>query len=321
MAFKVLIPQDIVPEGKKYLTDRGYLIKMGSGITPDKLKQDVKDCDAILIRTAQLPREVIEAGTGLKVIGRHGVGVDNIDLKAATELGIWVTYAPESNASSVAEYALGMIIALARNFTRSDKAVRTGNWEFRNKSAAYDLAGKTLGLVGAGRVGSLVAKKARYGLDMEVLVYDPYLKEIKGAPEAKLVGDIEQIFKTADFISLHMPATPETKGLINKKYLDLMKPTAYLINAARGEVLNEADLFDALKSNRISGAGLDVFDPEPPKADNPLYGLDNVILTPHSAALTKECMMRMAQHAAMGIDDVLSGRTPKWPVNQPAKRK
>jgi D-3-phosphoglycerate dehydrogenase len=317
MSYKILIPQDIVEEGKKFLTDKGYTIKMGTGITADKIAADVVDCDAILARTAPFPKEVIEAGPKLKVIGRHGVGVDNIDVKTATERGVYVTYAPESNASSVAEYAIGMIIALARNFLSGDKATRSGDWEFRNKVKGSDLAGKTLGLVGAGRVGSLVAKKAVYGLDMNVIVYDPYIKELKGVPEAKIVTDLESVFKTADFISLHLPATPETKGLVGKKYFDMMKKTAYLVNAARGEVVNEKDLYDALKSGRIAGAGLDVFDPEPPKNDNPLYGLGNVILSPHNAALTLECMTRMALHAAMGIDDVLSGRKPKWPVNEP----
>jgi D-3-phosphoglycerate dehydrogenase len=317
MSYKVLIPQDIVEEGKKFLTDKGYTIKMGTGITVDKIAADVADCDAILARTAPFPKEIIEAGTKLKVIGRHGVGVDNIDVKTATERGVWVTYAPESNASSVAEYAVGMIIALARNFLTGDKAVRAGNWEFRNKVKGSDLAGKTLGLVGAGRVGSLVAKKAFFGLDMKVIVYDPYIKELKTVPEAKMVPDLESAFRAADFISLHMPATPETKGMIGKKYFEMMKKGACLVNAARGEVVNEKDLYDALKAGVIAGAGLDVFDPEPPKNDNPLFGLDNVILSPHNAALTLECMTRMALHAAMGIDDVLSGRKPKWPVNEP----
>jgi D-3-phosphoglycerate dehydrogenase len=317
LAFKVFIPQDIVPEGKRFLIDRGYVIKIATGVTVDQLSKEVRDCDAILVRTALVPRQVLEAGSNVRVIARHGVGVDNIDVKAATELGIWVTFAPESNSTSVAEYTLGMLIALARNLTLSDRAVRTGEWEFRNKAAAYDLAGKTLGLVGVGRVGALVARKARQGLDMEVLAYDPYVKEVGRTPEVRFVDDLGQLFKTADFISLHIPATPETKGLVDKKYMRMMKPTAFLVNTARGEVVNEVDLFDALKSGQIAGAGLDVFNPEPPRKDSPLFGLDNVILTPHNAALTKECMERMAVHAAMGIDDVLSGRRPKWPVNEP----
>lgn len=320
MAYTVLIPQDVVEEGKKYLTDRGYKIKMGSGVTVEDIIKDVADCDAILARTAPFPKEVILAGPRLKVIGRHGVGVDNIDLETCTEKGIWVTNAPESNANSVAEYAVGQIIALARNLLAGDKATRGMDWEFRNRVKGADLAGKTLGLVGAGRVGGLTAKKAFYGLDMKVIVYDPYIKEIADVPEATIVSDLKTVFRTADFISLHMPATPETKGMIGQKYFEMMKESAFLVNAARGEVVNEKDLYQALRSRRIAGAGLDVFDPEPPRADNPLFGLDNVILSPHNAALTLEAMTRMAVHAAMGIDDVFSGRTPKWPVNKPVEK-
>jgi D-3-phosphoglycerate dehydrogenase len=291
---------------------------MGTGITVAQIVEDVRDCDAILARTAPFPKEVIEAGKKLKVIARHGVGCDNIDVQAATERGIYITFTPEANANSVAEYAIGMIIALARYFLPGDKATRSGNWELRNKLPAIDLAGKTLGLVGAGRVGTMVAKKAFFGLDMKVIVFDPYIKEIKGVPEAKIVTDAELIFREADFVSLHVPATPETKGLVGKKYFEMMKPGAFLVNAARGEIVNEKEMYEILKAGRIAGAALDVYDPEPPLAGNPLYGLDNVILSPHNAALTHEAMTRMAVGAAMGIDDVLSGRAPKWPFNKPA---
>jgi D-3-phosphoglycerate dehydrogenase len=318
MGYTVLLPQDIVEEGKKFLREKGYAIKMGSGISVADIVKDVEDCDAILARTAPFPREVIEAGKKLKVIARHGVGCDNIDVAAATEKGIYITFTPEANANSVAEYSLGMIIALARYFLPGDRAVRAGNWELRNKFPAVDLAGKTLGLVGAGRVGSLVAKKAFFGLDMKVLVYDPYIKELKGVPEAKIVSTPEEIFREADFVSLHVPATSETKGMIGKKYFDMMKDGSYLINAARGEIVNEKELCEALAAKRPLAAALDVFDPEPPKQDNPLYALENVFLSPHNAALTKEAMTRMAVGAAMGIDDVLSGREPRWPFNKPA---
>ena len=318
MAYTVLIPQDIVEEGKKYLTDRGYTIKMGKGITAQQIAEDVASCDAILARTASFPKEVIEAGKKLKVIGRHGVGCDNIDVKTATERGIWVTFTPEANANSVAEYAIGMVLALGRNFFTADEVTRSGQWDQRNKIPAVDLEGKTLGIVGGGRIGRQVAKKAFFGLDMKVMVYDPYIKDIPGVPEAKIVTDLNVLFKESDFITLHVPATPETKGMFNKKYFDMMKPGAFLINAARGEILNEKDLYEVLKEKRIAGAALDVYDPEPPSVDNLLYSLDNVILTPHTAALTREAMGRMAVGAAMGIDDVLSGKTPRWPFNKPA---
>jgi D-3-phosphoglycerate dehydrogenase len=318
MGYTVLIPQDVVEEGKKYLTDRGYTIKPGKGVTARQIAEDVVDCDAILARTAPFPKEVLDAGKKLRVIARHGVGCDNIDVKTATERGIYVTFTPEANAASVAEYTIGMVICLARYFLASDKAVRSGNWELRNRLPAVDLAGKTLGLVGAGRVGRLVAKKAFFGLDMKVLVYDPYIKELGGGIEAKIAADPEAVFRESDFVSIHVPATEETKGMVDGKFFGLMKAGAFLVNAARGEIVNEKDLYAALKERRIAGAALDVYDPEPPASDNPLYALDNVILTPHNAALTREAMARMAVGAAMGIDDVLSGRVPKWPFNKPA---
>ncbi|MDK2800995.1 MAG: D-3-phosphoglycerate dehydrogenase / 2-oxoglutarate reductase [Clostridiales bacterium] len=317
MSFKVLIPQDITDAGKDFLREHGYEIKMGLGITVEQIAKDVEDCDAILARTAPFPAEVIEAGKKLKVIARHGVGVDNIDVKRATELGIWVTNAPESNANSVAEHTIGLIIACARNMVRCDKEFRNGNFEIRNQLKGFDLAGKTLAVVGTGRIGSMVAKKATLGLDMKVIGYDPYVTQDKVIPEIELVNDWEYIFKNADFISLHMPATSKTKGIVGAKEFEMMKSTAYLINAARGEVVDEAALIEALQQNKIAGAGLDVFEQEPPAKDNPLFALDNVILTPHNAALTYEAMDRMGLHAAMGIHDVLSGKKPKWPVNEP----
>ena len=317
MIYKVLIPQDIAEVGKKYLTDHGCEIKMGSGISVKIMKEEVKDCDAILVRTAQLSAEVIEAGPKLKVIGRHGVGVDNIDFKRAEELGIWVTNAPESNAGSVAEYTIGMIISLARNFLTCDRKLRSGNFGIRNQLKGADLDGKTLGIIGLGRVGTQVAKKAAAGLNMKIIGFDPYMSQDRVAAEVQLVDNWDYLFKEADFISMHLPATNETRNIVGKKEFELMKSTAYLINAARGETVDEGELVKALRERKIAGAGLDVFAKEPPDNDNPLFALDNVILSPHNAALTRECMDRMALHAAMGIDEVLSGKTPTWPVNQP----
>ncbi|WHH57625.1 hydroxyacid dehydrogenase [Petroclostridium sp. X23] len=317
MAYKVLIPQDITEAGKEYLREKGYEIKMGSGITVEAIKQDVVDCDAILARTAPFPAEVLEAGKNLKVIGRHGIGVDNIDVARAEELGIWVTNAPLSNANSVAEHTITLILASARNLAYIDKVFRNGDFEIRNRLKGMDLDGKTLGLVGLGRIGTMVAKKAALGLGMKVIGYDPYITKDKVAPEIEFVDNMETIFKNADFVSLHMPATKETKGSIGKKYFEMMKSSAFLINCARGEVVDELELIQALKDKAIAGAALDVFEQEPPEKDNALFALDNVIVTPHNAALTQESMDRMGLHAATGIDEVLSGKKPSWPVNNP----
>jgi D-3-phosphoglycerate dehydrogenase len=319
-AYKVLIPQDVAEEGKAYLRERGYEIKMGSGITVDAIKQDVVDCDAILARTAPFPAEVLEAGKKLKVVARHGVGVDNIDVAKATELGIQVTNARESNSNTVAELALGFIIALGRNLVLCDKAFRAGDFEIRNRLKGIDLEGKTLGVLGMGKIGRLLAMKAHYGLSMNIIGYDPYLKAEDFPEEVKKVDDWDEIFRTADFLSVHIPSTPETKKSIGKKEFGMMKQSAYFINAARGDVVVEEELVAALQNGDIAGAGLDVFEEEPPKKDHPIFALDNVVLTPHNAALTKECMIRMATHAAQGIDEVLNGRKPTWPVNKLQKQ-
>lgn len=317
MGFKVLIPQDIAAEGKQYLIERGYEIKMGSGISADILKKEAEDCDAILVRTALLPAEVIRAGKKLKVIARHGVGLDNIDLDTATRMGIYVTNSPLSNANSVAEHVIGLMIAVARNMVRCGSELRNGNFEIRNQIDGLDLEGKTLALIGIGRIGSRVAKKAALGLEMKVIGYDPYVTQSSVIPEIELVSDREYVFKSADFISLHLPSTKQTKGAVGKKEFELMKRTAYLINTARGDILNESELIEALREKKIAGAALDVFEQEPPANNNPLFGFNNVILTPHNAAHTKEAKVRMAVHAAMGVDEVLSGKKPRWGVNKP----
>lgn len=318
MAYKVLIPQDIAEDGKKFLRDKGYEVKLGSGISVDQIAADAADCDAILARTAPFPRKVFEAGRKVRVIGRHGVGVDNIDVAACTELGVWVTYAPESNASSVAEHTVGLIVACAHNLVRCDREFRAGNFEIRNQLMGVDLEGKTVGLLGLGRIGRMVARKCLVGLGMKVIGYDPFVTSLPDLPGVAIVKEMDRVLRESDFVSLHLPSNKDTKGLIGARELGLMKPTAYFVNAARGELVQEAELIKVLKAKKIAGAGLDVFEKEPPGKDNPLMGLDNVTLTPHNAALTKEAALRMALHAAMGIDDVLSGRTPKWPVNKPA---
>lgn len=315
MAYKVLIPQDIAAEGKNYLLQRGYGIKMGSGITVDAIKRDAADCDAILARTAPFPAEVLEAAPRLKVIGRHGVGVDNIDVTAADRLGIWVTNAPLSNSNTVAEIALGLIIALGRQLTYCERELRKGHFEIRNKIRGMDLEGKTLGIVGLGKIGRLVAAKARLGLGMKILAYDPYVAGDAAPEGVEMTASWQEIFARPDFVTLHLPYAG--KKIVGMAEFSLMKPSAYFINVARGELLNEEDLVEALNAKKIAGAALDVFAQEPPQSDNPLLAMENVIVSPHNAALTAECAIRMAEHAAIGIDEVLSGKTPSWPVNRP----
>jgi len=314
MAWKVVIPQDITDIGKDYLRERGYEITVGSGsLDLEVLKREVADADGLLVRTAPYPAEVIAAAPRVKVISRHGVGVNNIDLAYCREHGIVVTFAPEANAGSVAEHTVGMMVAAAHNFARFDRGVREGEWEFRNQYKGRDLDGKTLGLIGVGRIGQKVAHIAA-AFGMKVIGFDAFVPEDRFPAGIGFRPSADAVFAEADFISLHVPATPETANLVCQRTIGLMKSDAIIINCARGGVVNEDDLAEALKSGRIFGAALDVLEDEPPRPDHPLFSLPNVLLTPHSAALTAEAMDRMGLHAAMGIHSVLSGEKPKWPV-------
>jgi len=271
MAYKVLVPQTVDKSGLDYLRELGCEIKMGSGIDRDTLKAEIADCEALYLRTAVIDREVLEAAGRLKVIARYGVGVDNVDLVAAKQLGIWVVNSPVANITTVAEHTIGFIIACARNFYRGDLATRTGDFEFRNREIGFDLAGKTLGLLGLGKIGSEVARKAIHGLDMKVTAYDPYADKERITEGIELLESREDLFRTADFVSLHVPVTDETLEGVGAAEFKLMKQSAYLINCGRGKLVREAELVEALRSGEISGAALDVFNPEPPADDNPLF--------------------------------------------------
>ncbi|ORC35085.1 hypothetical protein B4O97_10125 [Marispirochaeta aestuarii] len=320
MAYKILVPQTLDKSGLDYLRELGCEIKMGSGIDRDTLKAEIADCEALYLRTAVIDREVLEAAGKLKVIARYGVGVDNVDLDAAKELGIWVVNSPVANITTVAEHTIGFIIACARNFYRGDLATRTGDFEFRNREIGFDLAGKTLGLLGLGKIGSEVARKAIHGLDMKVTAYDPYADKGRIPEGIELLGSREDLFRTADFVSLHVPVTDETLEGVGAAEFKLMKQSAYLINCGRGKLVREAELVEALRSGEISGAALDVFNPEPPADGNPLFSLGNVILSPHNAGLTQEAAVRLSMDAVRGIEDVMKGVQPKFPVVVPDRR-
>ena len=315
MAYTVVIPQDITEPGKAFLRDKGHTVVVGSGsVEPEDMKKTIAPADAILARTAPFPREILAAAPSLKVIARHGIGVDNIDVDYCTERGIWVTFAPQSNAVSVAEHTIGFLVAAAHRFSLMDRAVRRGDWSVRNAVTCVDLEGKTLGIVGVGRIGRMVAEKAGAAFGMKVLGYDAFIKPEDFPPGVSPAG-LEELFAASDFVSLHTPSTPETRGMITAAVLASMKPTAYLINCARGGLVDEQALCGALKNNRLAGAALDVFEQEPANPHNPLFSLENIELTPHSAALTSESLDRMGLHAAMGIHSALSGIKPEWTVN------
>ncbi len=321
MKKKILIIQPIHERGVQIFDDR-FDVRVASDPSAATVVKEIKGVEGVVVRTAPFTREIIEAADSLKVIGRHGVGVDNIDVKAATQKGIVVVNTPNANATSVVEHTLTAIGALAKRVTVYDRAIRKGQWEIRNSYRAVDLDGKTLGLVGIGRIGSLVAKRAAAAFNMKVIAFDPYVTPEKARGMGiTLVPVIDEVFRQADVVSLHTPLTPETRGFVNAARLRLMKPTAFLVNFSRGEVVEEKALTEALKSGVIAGAAIDVYDPEPPLNDNPLFELDNIILSPHSAALTQECVIRMAVGAAEGVVEVLSGRPPQFAVNPEVLKK
>lgn len=273
--------------------------------------QDLKNFEAIIVGVQKITRDMLE-NSSIKIIAKHGVGVDNIDLSAATELGIPVTVTPNANAVSVAELTVGLIFALARKLVESHKTL----YEKRQfvSSIGIELSGKTLGVVGFGSIGREVSKRA-ICLGMRVLVYDPYVQEESLRQVGAEKAELEELLKQSDFVSLHVPLNESTRNLIDKRKISLMKKTAYLINTARAGVVDETALIDALKNGQIAGAALDVFEPEPLPSDSPLFDCPNLILTPHVGAHTFEAILRMNMMAAESIVDFFNGKIPKYVAN------
>ena len=242
MKLQVLIPSDISEVGKQYLRDRGYEIKMGRGLDEDTIIADAQGCDAMLVRNEPITRRILENIPSVKVISKHGVGLDKIDLEAAAEQNIWVTNGPLSNAIAVAEHTMMLLLACAKKLVRFDLAIRSGDYNIRNTMKGMDVEGKTIGIIGCGKIGSMVAKKCVHGFDMKAVGYDPFVPSEARLPEIEYVDTMEDVFRRADFVSLHVSATKDNAGFVNKDLISLMKPTAYLLNAARGTIVNEADL-------------------------------------------------------------------------------
>jgi D-3-phosphoglycerate dehydrogenase len=268
---------------------------------------------AIVLRTGiKITRELISRAEKLRIIARTGGGVDNVDVAAATEKGVIVTSNVGVNTISVVEHALALILALSKQLALLDRSVRSGRFSVRYRNLPRDLYGQTLGLMGFGRIGSSLGQACRQVFKMKVLAYDPFLPEDlkRSAGNGVDFVDLNTLFGRSDIISIHIPLTPETRHAVGAKELARMKPEALLINTSRGAVVDETALAKALQQKKIGGAGLDVLEQEPPAADNKLLELDNVILTPHTAALTRECGIRMATEAAECVRDALQGKEP-----------
>ena len=309
---KILVIQNIHQEGINLLKgNSSYEFEIFDEINED-LKQKIVDCDAISIRTAKLPNEIISSAKKLQVISRHGVGYDNIDLKSTKEIGATLTITATANAVAVAEHVMFMLLNISKRKDMYDQSVKLGKFNDRNKlPKTIELWGKNILIAGFGRIGQALIKRC-LGFEMNVFVYDPYINDEKiKSLGGKKVNDLKEAVKVMDAISLHMPLNDETKNIVNYDLLRSMKTNCIVVNAARGGIINEVDLDKALRENLIFGAGLDVFETEPPKSDNPLLKNDKVFLSPHTAAFTEECMIRMGKETIQNIIDFFEKKLDK----------
>lgn len=315
---KVLITEPIHEKGIELLKKEVEIV-IAKEISLEALSQQVGDIDGIIVRGVRVSGEIIRKANKLKVIGKHGIGVDNIDIDIATERGVSVVYSPEAPVESVAEHVMGFMLVMAKNILLADRALREGRFKSKHDYIGTELASKKLGIVGVGKIGLTVAKKCMACFDMKVLGYDPYIpKEKKEKMEEmgiRVVDNLDILLKESDFISLNVPLTETTKNMIGERELRLMKPTAYLINTARGKIVEEQALMEILNKKEIAGAALDVFTVEPPQLDNPLFRMENVCVTPHIAGSTEEALIRMATTVANEVLKVLRGEIPDYIVN------
>jgi D-3-phosphoglycerate dehydrogenase len=312
---RVLI-EEFQPEVLKWLREHVELVVVNPWIEPQRWELEAARVDAVISRKGKITREQMERSSGrLKIIARTGVGVDpsRVDLDAAKDFKIWVTNQPGSNSVSVAELVFGQMIALVRHTHDANRAVKENRWSDYLKFIGTELAGKTLGIVGMGNIGMRVAVRAR-AFDIDFIVYDPYIPESHVTSlGGKWVG-LDELLAESDFVTIHCPLNRETKGIIGAKRLELMKPSAFLINAARGGIVDEDALATVLRERKIAGAALDVVANEPLEKDHPLINLDNVLWTPHLGAMTLEASKRGEWGAAQEVVRVLEHKQPKNPV-------
>lgn len=311
---RILIADPVAPEGIEMLRTAGD-VDVNTGLAADTLIGIIGNYDALVVRSeTKVTRPVIEAATRMQVIGRAGVGVDNIDLDAATERGVIVVNAPQGNTIAAAEHTLALLMALARHVPQADASMRSGKWDRKNYLGT-EIRGKTLGIVGLGKIGSEVARRA-VAMEMRVLAHDPFVP----AERVRALGvesvDFEQLIMLSDFITVHPPLTASTQGMIGEAEMARMKDGIRLINVARGGIIDEAALVAAVASGKVAGAAIDVFTAEPPR-DNPLIGDPRIIVTPHLGASTAEAQERVAVDVAEQIVEVLAGKPARYAVNAP----
>jgi D-3-phosphoglycerate dehydrogenase len=313
---KVLISDKLSPAAVAIFAARGIEADVKTGLTPAELRAIIGDYDGLAIRSAtKVTREVLDAAAKLKVVGRAGIGVDNVDVKTATSRGVVVMNTPFGNAITTAEHAIALMFALARQLPEASASTKAGKWE-KNRFMGVELTGKVLGLIGCGNIGSIVADRA-VGLKMKVLAYDPYLTDARALQLGVEKVELEALLPRADFITIHTPLTDATRNILSREALAKTKPGVRIVNCARGGLLDEAALFDALKSGHVAGAALDVFETEP-ATDSKLFALDNVICTPHLGAATTEAQENVALQVAEQISDFLLDGSVTNALNMPS---
>ncbi len=309
---KILVADSIATSAVEVLRKNFEVVE--HHFSPSELLDEISKYDAIIVRSGtKVTRKVIENADQLKVIGRAGVGVDNIDVEAATEKRIFVVNSPRASTISVAEIAIAYMLALCRNLIQATIETKIGKWP-KKQLKGTELYGKTLGFIGCGRIGAEVAKRVQV-FGMTCLVYDPYLPpEVSAKIGVEMTTDLDKLFRVSDIITIHAWLTDETRGMVGENELEKMKPTAFLVNCARGGIIDEDALYDALKEKKIAGAALDVFSEEPARENN-LFELDNLYVSPHIAASTKEAQERAGQVTAEQVRKVLTGQKPEFCVN------
>lgn len=314
---RIFVADDVSDSGLQPLREAGFLVEKRTGLAPDALRKALADSDGLVVRSeTKVTPDLMDAARKLRVIGRAGVGVDNIDVPAATARGIVVMNAPDGNTITTAEHTLALLIALARNVPQANSSVKAAKWD-RKKFIGAELQGKTLGIVGLGRIGRAVAARAR-GFGMKIVAHDPFIAPDQARDLEIESATMDEVFSRADFLTVHTPLTSETRGLIGAQAFAKMRKGVRIINCARGGLVDEAALFDAIKSGTVAGAALDVFEQEPPPPDHPLLGLEQVIVTPHLGASTTEAQEGVAVTVAEQMRDYLLTGALRGAVNVPA---
>lgn len=311
MSKKVVIPASLSQAGKDYLTEHGMDVIEAPDTKSSTIVKVAPDADGVVLMTEPFENDDINKLPNLKILARHGVGYDNVDIDFMKKHNVLVTITPLANAATVAETTLAEILDISKGITNDSLAMRKGDFSYKNNHKGFDLSGKTLGVMGFGRIGQMLAKKAK-ALDMNIIFYDPFVKK----SDLGNAVSRDELLRQSDIISLHMAVTPENTNGIAKAEFEEMKDSAVLINLGRGALVNQEDLINALRTKTIRAAALDVFDEEPLPLSSDFYNLDNVLLTPHIASNTEECMSRMAVDSSSEVVRVLNGEQPKWTVNK-----